>query len=640
MPDTHERTPDAPLALAARPGDAAAGPFLVMRSPRPLAGPTRSRSRRRARIAAHGVLATLAACLLPGCYDEPIRVVTRQATEGQGPPVAAPLAAQSAEFERRVVEVTDGVHVAIGYGLANSILLEGDDGSVIVDAMGTTESAQAVRAAFDEITDAPLRAIVYTHNHADHVFGGPGLLAPGEAGQVEVIAHETTEYYIDRVVGILRPILARRSARMFGTPLPFGDEGLVNCGIGPALEIGRGGHLGLLRPTRTFADELSLTIAGIDLRLVHAPGETPDQIFVWLPDKRVLLPGDNVYKAFPNLYTIRGTLYRDVLAWSESLDAMRALRPAHLVPSHTSPVSGEAEIEDILLAYRDAIQFVHDQTIRGMNRGLNPDELVKEVVLPPHLATHPYLQELYGTVAWSVRAIFSGALGWFNGDAATLSPPDPVERARSTIALAGGINQVIEAADDALAEGRAAWAAELVQHVLVIAPGHGDARAVKAAALRQLGRESVSANGRNYYLSQALELEGEVARTDDPPALVVDDTEIDVLRGIPIDNFMRAMPVNLDARRAADVDTVAVFEFIDPAHPDVPTSTWTLHVRRGVAALQPGSAPDPDLRVRTAPKVWKELVVGRRNPAAAYAGGDLQVEGGPIALARFLGLFR
>ena len=577
---------------------------------------------------------------IAGCYEEPIRIVTREATENQGPPVTPALAAHSAEFERRVVEVTDGVHVAIGFGLANSILIEGDDGSVIVDAMGTTEAAQAVRAAFDEITDAPVRAIIYTHNHADHVFGSPGLLAPGEAGQVEVIAHDTTEYYIDRVVGILRPILARRSARMFGTPLPFGEEGLVNCGIGPALEIGRGGHLGLLRPTRTFSDELSLTIAGIDLQLVHAPGETPDQIFVWLPEKRVLLPGDNVYKAFPNLYTIRGTLYRDVLAWSESLDTMRALRPAHLVPSHTAPVSGEEEIDDILLSYRDAIQFVHDQTIRGMNRGMNPDELVEEVVLPPHLASHPYLQELYGTVAWSVRSIFSGTLGWFDGDAATLSPPSPVERARSTIALAGGINQVIEAADDALGEGRAAWAAELIQHVLVIAPAHGDARAVKAAALRQLGRESVSANGRNYYLSQALELEGEVKREDEQPQQIVDDTEIDLLRSIPIENFMRAMPVNLDAQRAADVDTVAVFEFDDPALPDVPASTWTLHVRRGVAALQPGDTPDADLRVRTAPEVWKELVVGRRNPAAAYASGHLEVEGGPIALARFVGLFR
>ena len=213
--------------------------------------------------------------------------------------------------------VTQGVHVAVGYALANSILIEGDDGVIIVDVTGSVETARAVKAEFAKITDKPIRALIYTHNHADHVFGGMGFLDEAEAAGVAIYAHETTEYYIDRVVGILRPILSRRSARMFGTHLPLGPEGLVNDGIGPSLELGRGGTPGLLRPTHTFRDQLELEIAGVKLVLIHAPGETNDQLFVWLPEKKTLLPGDNVYKAFPNLYTIRGTLYRDVLEWKE-----------------------------------------------------------------------------------------------------------------------------------------------------------------------------------------------------------------------------------------------------------------------------------------------------------------------------------
>ncbi len=579
-------------------------------------------------------LAAAAVALGTACEDEPRPTLERYHIESDAPRVHPALAAHSAEFERRVVQVTDGVHVAIGFGLANSILIEGTEGSIIVDAMGSIESARAVKAAFDAITRQPIRAIIYTHNHADHVFGGKGFVEDPEAAGVEVISHETTEYYIDRVVGMLRPILSRRSARMFGTALEPGADGFVNCGIGPALEIGNGSTLGLLRPTRTFTDRLELTIAGVELQLVHAPGETNDQLFVWLPEKRVLLPGDNVYRAFPNLYTIRGTLYRDVLEWSRSIDTMRSLRPAHLVPSHTSPVSGEAEIDSILLAYRDAIQFVHDQTIRGINRGRTPDQLALEVKLPPHLASHPYLQELYGTVEWSVRSIFSGYLGWFDGNAATLSPVGPVERARSTIELMGGINQVIGASGKALAEGRAAWAAELVQHVLVIAPGHADARDVQVAALRALGRTSISPNGRNYYLTQALELERGAAVEADP----LDESILDVLRGVPIANFMRSMPVNLDAEKAMDTDTLAVFEFSDPA--DSVGSTWTLHVRRGVAALSRGDSESAGLRVRVDANAWKEIVTGLRNPAAAYASGELEVEGGPVALVRFLSLFR
>ena len=378
------------------------------------------------------VLAAATAALCTTCAEEPRSAAERYPVETGAPPVHPSLAAQSDLFERRVVEVTDGVHVAIGFGLANSILIEGTDGSIIVDAMGSVESARAVKAAFDRITSKPIRAIIYTHNHADHVFGGKGFVEDPDRAGVEILAHETTEYYIDRVVGILRPVLSRRSSRMFGSSLDRGEHGMVNCGIGPALEIHPDATLGLLRPTRTFADRLELTIAGVELHLVHAPGETNDQLFVWLPEARVLLPGDNVYRAFPNLYTIRGTLYRDVLEWAHSIDAMRALRPAHLVPSHTEPISGEAEIDGILLAYRDAIQFVHDQTIRGINRGRTPDELVLDVELPPHLANHPYLQELYGTVEWSVRAIYTGYLGWFDGNAATLSPVPPVGRARAS----------------------------------------------------------------------------------------------------------------------------------------------------------------------------------------------------------------
>ncbi len=540
------------------------------------------------------------------------------------------LAAHTAEFEKRVYRVTEGVHVAVGYALANSILIEGDDGVIIVDVTGSVQTARAVRAEFEKITDKPIRALIYTHNHADHVFGGMGFFDGSVPANVDIYAHETTEYYIDRVVGILRPVLSRRSARMFGTYLADGPEGLINDGIGRSLEIGPDSTLGLLRPTRTFRDKLELEIAGVKLVLIHAPGETNDQLFVWLPEKKTLLPGDNVYKAFPNLYTIRGTLYRDVLEWSRSLDKMRDLRPDHLVPSHTRPVSGTAKIEAILVAYRDAIQYVHDQTVRGMNRGLTPDELVQEVVLPPHLRDHPYLQELYGTVAWSVRSIFGGYLGWFDGDAAHLARPSPEERAAGTIELAGGTEAVLAAARAAVDEKRFAWAAELANHVIHSGGDADAAKRLKARALRELAHRSISPNGRNYYLTQALELEGVI----DVRARSIDETVLDTLRSIPIANFMEAMTVNLDPKKSADTDTRLVFEFSDI------DERYELHIRRGVAALRHGDAPNPDIRVTVNSIVWKEIVVGFRNPAIAFASGDVEIEGGAIELAKILSMFR
>ena len=99
-------------------------------------------------------------------------------------------------------------------------------------------------------------------------------------------------------------------------------------------------------------------------------------------------------------------------------------------------------------------QFVHDQTVRLMNKGLTAREIAARVKLPPHLATHPYLIEYYGTVEWSgtgcrssaqftgtpctVRAVYHGYLGWFSGRPAELHPLPVAEEARLLVELAGG----------------------------------------------------------------------------------------------------------------------------------------------------------------------------------------------------------
>ncbi len=560
------------------------------------------------------------------CRREPADEA-RPAAPGDAHPA---LVAQGGEFERKVYRVTDGVYQAVGFGLANSILVEGDDCCFVVDVMGSVEAAAAVKAAFAEVTSKPIGALVYTHNHPDHVFGGKGFVPDGA---IDVYAHETTGPTIDQLVSVVRPIIGVRSARMFGDILPHGGpDGLINDGIGPFLEIGPGkGTIGLIRPNRTFATELETEICGVKTRMEHAPGETDDQIFVWLPERGVLMPGDNVYKAFPNLYTIRGTTHRDVLAWAHSIDRMRDLEPAYLAPSHTRPISGAEQVAEVLTAYRDAIQFVHDQTVRSMNRGLTPDELVEVVRLPPHLRDHPYLQEVYGTVAWSVRSVFAGYLGWFDGDAATLSPEPPEVRANAYVELAGGEQPMLAAIGRALAEERFAWAAELADHLRRARPGLAAARATEAQALRALGRRSVSPNGRNYYLTQARELEGAAEISFEP---TLDQGVREFLAELPVGSFMAAMPVHLDPDRAADVDMAVGFRF-----PDV-GEDYSLHVRRGVAEFRSRLPARPDVVVTADSRVWKEVVLGIRNPAVTLLSGQVQVEGGTLDLVGFLRMFR
>ncbi len=543
--------------------------------------------------------------------------------------VAEALTRLEEEFRREVHEVTEGVYQAVGFGIANSIMVEGDGCVFIVDVMGSAETASQVKAEFQEITDKPIGALIYTHNHADHVMGG---LAFVPSGEVDVYAHETTNDYINRFANVLRPVLRTRSSRMFGSYLPRdGSDAMENVGLGPFVEtLDPNATLGLIRPNKTFSDVLDAEICGVKVRLVHAPGETDDQLFVWLPETRVLLPGDNIYKAFPNLYSIRGTSFRDVRAWATSIDRMRALRPAHLVPSHTRAISGEEEIHETLTAYRDAIQFVHDQTVQGINRGLTPDELVETVKLPPHLASHPYLQEYYGKVEWSVRGIFNGYLGWFDGDAATLEPAGPSERAAKMASLAGGSEALLRAARDALQREEHAWAAELATHLLVLDPKSSEAKQIKADALRALARRELNANARNYYLTQALELESEVEIHDE----MKPENALSFVSTVPIGRFVAAMPANLLYEKSADKEIVVGFRF-----PDVDES-YGIEIRRGVAEFKTSFPDEPDLTITADSQVWRELVLGLRTPLKAFASGDVKFEGSALDLVGFLRLFR
>ena len=403
------------------------------------------------------------------------------------------LRAHSDEFRKDVIKVTDGVYVAVGFSDANSILIQGDGGSIIVDTTSDVTDASAVKAEFAKLSAAPVRAIINTHSHPDHT-GGATVFAGND--HPEIYSHQL---FVDRVPDVGRG--GRDGGDPFGSSLP--DSLFINAGTG--MQFGRRpAPTGYLPPTRTFSgDRLEVTIAGVRLQLLHTPGETPENIAVWLPDKRVLLPGDDFYKAFPNLYAIRGARLRPVDQWVASLSKMLDLGAEDLAPGHTRPIIGSANVRAALTTYRDGIKSILNQTVEGMKKGERPDELVQHVKLPPALAESPYLQEFYGTVAWSVRAIYTDYVGWFDGNPANLFPLPENDRAARIIELAGGRDQVLSRARRAIVNKDFQWAAELTDYVLAIDGGNVEAKRLKATALTELGERQISAIARNYYISAA-----------------------------------------------------------------------------------------------------------------------------------------
>ncbi len=546
----------------------------------------------------------------------------------EAPPVQASvqakeLADHTAEFKQEVIRMAEGFYVAVGYGIANSILIEGKDGTVIIDTLESAEAAKAVKRAFDKITTKPLKTIIYTHFHPDHTFG-TGVFTEGK--KIDIIAHEKTLRELDQMLSLTQEVTYQRGMRMFGTFLPKHE--FENAGIGPFLLFNDKTTFSYLRPNRTFPGErMRLTAAGVEMELIHAPGETDDQIVVWLPEKKILVAADNYYKSFPNLYTIRGQKYRDPVAWAQSLEKMRALRAEIMIPCHTRPVSGADRINETLADYRDAIQYVHDQTIRWINRGLLPDEIVERVKLPPHLASKPYLREYYGTVAWSVKNICNGYLGWFSGNATDLNPLTLRERAEGMAQLAGGRKALLEHAEDALKKKNHQWVLVLADAYLALEPGAERAVKIKVEALRALGQNQGNANAKNYYSTQAMETEGKlkITRAQVNP---------EVVEAVPLGAIFAAMGAKLDPEKSADVTKTVRFRFPDT------DEAYTVHVSRGVALMERRYAPRADITVTVDSKLWKRLVAKIDSPAAAYALGKIKVEGGIVDLVKFLGLFQ
>ncbi|MEM1372607.1 MAG: alkyl sulfatase dimerization domain-containing protein, partial [Pseudomonadota bacterium] len=295
-----------------------------------------------------------------------------------------------------------------------------------------------------------------------------------------------------------------RTKRQFGISLP-GDE-RVSLGVGPGDRPMKGMGAGFMPPTIQIAKTTRVTLEGFEIELAKAPGETPDHLIAWLGEERILFSGDNFYHAFPNLYAIRGTPYRDFDSWADTMDQLMAYNPDILVPGHTLPVIGAAAITDALTGYRDAIRHVVSETVNGMNAGLDPTTIAAQLKLPPELSQKPYLKEFYGHVGYASKAYYAGTLGWFDGNPTSLARLPLREEAQRFVRIAGGAEAVQHAAEAALDEGDTQWAMELADRLIAVgntAPG----QAIKIKAMRELADQTINAPTRNYYLLSARELE-------------------------------------------------------------------------------------------------------------------------------------
>lgn len=398
-----------------------------------------------------------------------------------------------------IEKVTDDIYLARGFAMGNVGMVVTDDGLVIIDTTESPETARQILEEFRKISDKPIRYIIYTHGHIDHVQGTEVFMEPG----AEVIATSDAVEFIGKDLGWLsefhvrsRTNQAGEAAEAYSLPLPVGS---------PIRAIRAEGEV--VYPTITFDKEYSFALGGKKFELYHTWGETPDQLMVWLPNEEALFAGDLFCAWFPNLSTPM-LESRPVKAWYESLDRMVALEPAYLIPGHTAALDGEEEIHDTLVNYSRAVRYVYEETVKAVNEGKSVEEAVQSIKLPEELAKLPYLQEVYGRVDWSVRGTYLGLTGWYDGSGTNLAPAPPQYCAREIVNLAGGADKILVRAIELQDSGDHQLACELCDIVLAANPDDRLAHIVKAVSLEYLGYSYFNLNTFGFYRSaSALERE-------------------------------------------------------------------------------------------------------------------------------------
>lgn len=523
-------------------------------------------------------------------------------------------------LQRKLYTLKPGVWCLVGNGLSNQTFIEGPDGIIAID---TGECVEEMRAALKElraVTQRPIVAVMYTHFH--YVGGTRAVFE--EAGTVPVYAHEGIVANRARVSDEIGPFYGRGLVEQFGLNLPAeGPDALLHVGLGLAFRFPEHAPFtpGFEAPTVTAATATSWTVAGLQVEVMPAPSDASDSVTFWFPSLRVAVQ-NLVWPALFNIFAIRGEEYRDPRVLLQGLDHLRQLGADHLLGAHGPPMDGRQDIAARTLKYRDAIQFLWDQTVRGMNRGWTTDELAERVRLPASYDADYITAERYGVAEHHVRQIHSGLKGWFDGDPAKLFPLPPAERARRLVEGFGGHEVVRKQADATLSAGDLRWATELCSWLVKCpagSPVEQDAdRKRLAYCLRRIGQGSPAANIRSWALTSARDLEG-VAPMDR-------FRQHRFRRAAVIENpcgSAQVLRVLVDPERANGIDHHVRLEFAKGL-------SCGVHVRNSVACPTDGQGAHSVLSLSS--DKWADLLTGKATLRSLVREGRAGIQGDPDAV--------
>lgn len=522
-------------------------------------------------------------------------------------------------FEPHLEKVTDRIYSAVGNALSNSTIIIGDTGIIVIDTGDCIETAELDLELFRTVTDLPVKALIYTHSH--YVSGAQAYIPADNPDNIPIIAQERLMEALTSPLTETSTVFVDRGFTTLGSYLPFeGEDGSVGGGVGafftnPYIENPTSGFI---PPTTLIPVSDEWTVMNIDGLTLHFNPTFADEfanINIYVEEENTVIT-NQIACAFWNMYTLRGEVYRDPVNNLVCIDRLIDLNPQNLVPVHGIPLLGNKLAVAEMKRYRDGIQFIYDQTIRFMNKGYAPDDIVNAVAMPTVLIEGPYNQPFYGEVEHHVRGVYRGIIGWFGNDPLELHPVKKSFASGKIVEAMGGAKAVIDEANRVLEDGQYAWAATLATYVLDTDPESADAKQAKAQAFRKMGQVTEATNTRHWYMTKALELEGSL-----DTSIAASYVTKDKLTAAPRTLVLDMLRVSIDPEKAKGVEESLVITYTNE------NASNSMTIRNCIGQVTEGSIESPSIELQLDYGTMLEIVTKEKTLSSCLESGEATLIG-------------
>ncbi|NNF16627.1 MAG: MBL fold metallo-hydrolase [Gammaproteobacteria bacterium] len=450
--------------------------------------------------------------------------------------------------------VPEKIYQLRGFDLSNMTLIKGDTGWIIFDVLLVRETAAAALAfANEQLGTRPVVAVIYSHSHADHFGGIRGVVDEADirSGRVALLAPRG---FMDHAIAenvYAGTAMARRASYQYGRVLPVSPFGQVDSAIGKATASG---SLGLIAPNTIIEkDYEEHTIDGVKMVFQNTPGtEAPAEMNTWFPDLKVFWAAENITATIHNVYTLRGALVRDALLWSRKINEALyryGTQADVMLASHNWPRWGNARIQQVMRAQRDAYANLNNQVLHLANQGVTINEIHNEYQVPMSLQKQWSVRQYHGSEFHNSRAVLNRYLGYWDGNPATLAPLSPADSAPLFVEMMGGADKIVSKGKSLYADGKYRHAMEIVNKLVYAEPRNANAKGLLADIFEQLGYQYESASMRNSFLSAAREL-----RSGIPAQMGLETGGPDTARALTTSQWWDAIAIRVDSRKADGIN--------------------------------------------------------------------------------------